>query len=254
MRPIEAWLNDDAVNSIYSARYWNDIEEEKKKQWWILDGDYQKCLDYLRSSGFLSEFEYAKEYVSLDRKGLLKVVDLAAGIGWISALLSRLSNVGEVHAVEISKHRLSFLFERCVKLFEGDEEKISRYLGSFYDLKFDDRSMDIIFLSQAFHHAEKPLALSTECDRVLSPGGRIILIGEHYITGIQVIRKFMSFLIRRRKIITNFYELFPSDEKTGDHYYRVSDYYFIFKSLGYQIRHQRLGNKKVVYIVDKPLH
>jgi len=179
------------------------------------------------------------------------IVDLAAGIGWTSVLLSKLPNIKEVNAVEISKHRLGSLFEHSVKMLKGDKNKIFRYLGSFYDLKFEDKSVDIIYMSQAFHHADKPLKLLVECDRVLKDSGRIILVGEHYIGAKRIIRKLLVNLIKRSNFTTNFYELFTPDEELGDHYYRRSDYYFLFGSMGYELKHQHLKSENVIYIADK---
>ena len=35
----------------------------------------------------------------------------------------------------------------------------------------ENESMDIVFMSQAFHHADQPLKLLTEIDRVTRGGG-----------------------------------------------------------------------------------
>lgn len=84
--------------------------------------------------------------------------------------------------------------------------------------------MDIIFLAQAFHHADKPLCLLVKCDRILKKGGRIILLGEHFIGKKLHLRKMLSVLVKQKKFYTDFYKLFEPDEKPGDHYYRRSDY------------------------------
>jgi SAM-dependent methyltransferase len=252
MRPIESWLSDDQLASIYSSAYWNDIGEEQKKELWIAGGDHRKCLDYLQQSRLLFEYQEAEKHVKSCAGSELKVADLAAGIGWTSALLSKLPNVGEVHAVEISKHRLGGLFEASAKMMGADETKLFRHFGSFYDLRFGDQSMDIIFLSQAFHHAQRPLALLTECDRVLKSGGRILLIGEHYIGWGKILKGFLRSLVKQRRLVTNFHELFPPDEKLGDHYYRRSDYYFMFGTMGYSLKCRILDAGKVIYIADKP--
>lgn len=245
------WLTEEQIKSIYSSSYWNNIEEEKKKEWWIADGNYAKCLNYLKSTMLLHECQESQKFINNSQGDYLKVADLAAGIGWTSALLSKLHEVKEVHAVEISSHRLGLLFEHSVKMLSGDESKIFRYLGSFYDLHFDDNSIDIVFMSQAFHHADNPLKLLIECDRVLKDGGRIILVGEHYIGLKRFIRRFMSVLIKAKKITTNFYELFTPDPVAGDHYYRNSDYYFMFRALGYDVKHYILDSGNVIYVADK---
>lgn len=56
-------------------------------------------------------------------------------------------------------------------MFNGNPQKIGRYLGSFYSLKFPDNSIDVVLLAQAFHHAHHPLRLLKEMDRVLRVGG-----------------------------------------------------------------------------------
>ncbi len=251
MREIVMWLSDEELESIYSSSYWNDIEEEKKKEWWIEDGNYEKCLDYLKSSKLLYEYQQSEKFINNFAGTSIKVADLAAGIGWTSALLSKLQKVREVHAVEISKHRINSLFAHSVKMLSGEEDKIYRYIGSFYDLKFEDESVDIIYMSQAFHHADKPLKLLLECDRVLKNNGRMILVGEHSFGLRSIIRRFLSILIRQNKVTTNFYEMFPPDQVSGDHYYRRSDYYFMFGAMGYDIKHQHLDSENVIYIADK---
>jgi len=250
LREIKYWLTDADLESIYTSKYWNDIEKEKEKEWWIKDGNYKNCLNYLNSSGLLSEYQDSEKFIQELPKEIV-IADLASGIGWTSALLSKLPNVTEVHAVEISKHRLGILFENAIKMLKGEDQKIHRYLGSFYNLKFEDNSIDVIYMSQAFHHAEKPLALITECDRVLSKDGRIVLVGEHYMGPRQMIKKAIANLIRCRIKGWSFYEIFPPDKELGDHYYRVSDYYFLFNSMGYNLKHYHCKKGKVIYIADK---
>ena len=251
MRKIITWLSDKELDLIYTSSYWNDIEEEKKKEWWIEDGNYQKCLNYLKKSKLIDEYRASEKFVKNFPSTEIKILDLAAGIGWTSALLSKLEQVKEVHALEISKHRLDSLFEHSVKMLSGKEDKIFRYLGSFYDLNIEDKSIDIIYMSQAFHHANKPFNLLSECDRVLKSNGRILLVGEHYINIRKQIRRFLSILIKQRKAISNFYEMFKPDPVLGDHYYRCSDYYFMFNALGYDLQHQKLESGNIIYIADK---
>ena len=251
--PVAHWLDDRALSSLYSSQYWNDLAAERAKEWWIADGTelaYARLRAYLDESGLMEDYRVGEAYISgLSPPGLC-VADLASGIGWTSSLLSKLPNVGRVHAVEISQHRLELLFPQAVKMFGGNWAKISRNLGSFYDLQFGGSSLDVVFLSSAFHHAENPLRLLTEIDRVLRPGGRLILIGETHISRWAVARRIAKTLLTRRRLKTNFFELFPPDNEIGDHYYRKSDYYFFAQMLGYQVLRysvQRLGTAVVVF-------
>jgi ubiquinone/menaquinone biosynthesis C-methylase UbiE len=251
LRAVQSWLSESQLGEIYTAAYWNDIEEEKKKEWWVEDGNYDECRRYLERCGLLLEYSQAEPFIHGSATASLRVVDLAAGIGWTSALISRLENVAEVHAVEISKHRLERLFPHAVTMFAGDADKIHRYLGSFYDLQFPPQTMDVVYLSHAFHHADRPLQLLVECDRVLKPGGRIIVAGEHQI-GLGVIaRRFLSVLLRQRRLVTDFSQLFPPDPVLGDHYYRHSDYRLLFTALGYRVQHRVADSGNGLYVADK---
>jgi ubiquinone/menaquinone biosynthesis C-methylase UbiE len=251
LREVEEWVSAWDLQKIYTSSYWNDIEEEKKKAWWIGGGDYGKCINYLKSSGLLDQYNKSKIFIDEFPSDKIRVLDLAAGIGWTSALLSKMPNVSRVDAVEISKHRLCVLFQHAVKMLEGDGSKIYRYLGSFYEMKFPDKSIDIIYMSQAFHHADSPLKLLVECDRVLSDEGRIILVGEHYIGFSKAIFRFLRYLVQRGRLSTKFFDLFPPEKEAGDHYYLRSHYYFMFSSMGYAIKHLRLPGRKVIYVASK---
>jgi len=250
--PVERWLDEQTLSAIYSSRYWNDLAAERTKEWWIADGDeaaYGRLRAYLEESGLMEDYKLAETYVANIAKSPLAIADLASGVGWTSSLLSKLPNVGKVHAVEISQHRLELLFPQAVQMLGGNWTKITRNLGSFYQLRFDNSSLEVVFLSSAFHHAEKPLRLLTEIDRVLRPGGRLILIGETHISGWSLARRVAKIFLTQRRIITNFFELFPPDDELGDHYYRRSDYYLFAQMLGYKVLKysvQRHGSTVVV--------
>ena len=251
LREVQSWLTESQLREIYTAGYWNDIEEEKKKEWWIEDGDYAKCRGYLERSGLLQEYRQAESFISGMPRAGLRVADLAAGIGWTSALISRIGSVTEVHAVEISRHRLERLFPHAVSMFSGHAKKIRRYLGSFYHLQLPPQSMDVVLLSHAFHHADRPLELLRECDRVLKPGGRIIVSGEHEIGLRLVTRRFLAALLRERRLVTDFRRLFPPDPTLGDHYYRYSDYCQLFEPFGYALQHRVAPSGNGLYVADK---
>jgi ubiquinone/menaquinone biosynthesis C-methylase UbiE len=250
--PVERWLDERTLSAIYSSRYWNDLAAERTKAWWIADGDeaaYGRLRTYLAESGLMEDYKLAETYIANIGISPLAIADLASGVGWTSSLLSKLPNVGKVHAVEISQHRLELLFPRAVQMLGGDWTKISRNLGSFYELRFDNASLDVVFLSSAFHHAENPLRLLTEIDRVLRPEGRLILIGETHISCWSFARRVAKILLTQRRLTTNFFELFPPDDELGDHYYRRSDYYFFAQMLGYKVLKysvQRHGSTVVV--------
>jgi SAM-dependent methyltransferase len=252
LSPVVAWVDDTSLRSIYSARSWNDLAEEQSKEWWIANGtqaEFARLRSYLDETGLMTDYRIAERYIAQLPGIQLAVADLAAGIGWTSSLLSRLSNVGSVHAVDISRHRLELLFPQAIHMFEGEAAKLKRHLGSFYHLGLANASMDVVLLSAAFHHASNPLRLLTEIDRVLKPGGHLVLIGENVIGPIAIFRRVINTLLRQRRLCTNFYELFPPDDDWGDHYYRVSDYYFLLQMIGYKLVTFSVQKKQTAAII-----
>lgn len=61
----------------------------------------------------------------------------------------------------------------------------------------------------------------------------------------------ISLLVKERRLSTNFYENFPADDVTGDHYYRLSDYYMFFQLLGYKVYHRMVNNGSLVFVATK---
>jgi ubiquinone/menaquinone biosynthesis C-methylase UbiE len=250
MRPLKILLSKTEVEQIYSSEYWNNIEEEKKKEWWIADGNYEECQALLENNGAIIEFQQARQESGLlDAEDGIKVLDVAAGIAWTSALLSNQKNVAEVHAIEISKHRIGELTEHAFKMFPSDESKFYRYLASFYDIKLQDNYFDFVVISKAFHHANQPMRLLMECDRLLKPGGKIIIVGEHPASYWMIFKKFVAHIIRKRRFSTNFYEFMTPNRDSGDHYFRISDYYFIFSSMGYTLTKTDLSKFDTTYFI-----
>jgi len=254
LSPIVKWLDEKALSSIYSSRYWNDLEAERSKEWWIAEGSdavFGRLLSHLEKSGLMAGYRIAEQFIARIPQQGLDVADLASGIGWTSSLLSRLPNVGSVHSIEISQHRLELLFPQAVRMFHGEPAKLNRNLGSFYDMSFACTSMDVVFVSSAFHHASNPLRLLMEIDRVLKPGGKLILIGENFIGRTAIVRRIVKKLASERRFCSNFYELFPPDNDSGDHYYRVSDYYLFLQMLGYKIVKFSKQNKQLAAIISE---
>lgn len=90
LAPVEQWITNEELNDTYSSSFWNDVEVEKKEEFWIVDGNYVRCIDYLTRSGLLDEWTAIEKLISdwlLDDSSA-NVADLAAEIGWTSAFIS----------------------------------------------------------------------------------------------------------------------------------------------------------------------
>jgi len=251
LEPSILWLSDEQISGLYTSEYWNNQEEEKKKEWWIQDGGYSRLWAYLAKSKLLEDYTYAELFIKNNYGNFnLNIVDLASGIGWCAALLSKLSCVEQVNSVDISLHRME-LFPYAIDMLGGEPRKIKRYIGSFYETKFPKDSVDIVFLMQAFHHADKPFQLLVEIGRILKISGCAIIVGEPNIKWNNMFRRFLSELIKKRKLHTSRRNLFPPDPVLGDHYWRQSEYRFMAEAAGFSCNQQLLPSGELMYILKK---
>ena len=232
MKEIEFWIDKEEVKNMYTADYWNNIEEDKKKVWWIKDPNDGKLINYLTKSGLKQEFEIALENSKIQGK----ILDLAAGTCWTSAIVSKYDSVEEIDAVEFSFHRINELAPSTVETLDGNPSKINRILGSFYNIKRENEYYDVIILSQAYHHAEFPLKLFHECDRVLKKDGYILIVGEHIIGFKHIIRRIIKNIFKGKFSFDVFKEFYNHDSPLGDHNYTLNDYRFTFYSYGYDYK------------------
>jgi len=118
---------------------------------------------------------------ALDRARLLpagEVVDLGAGVCWLSATLARRPEVEHVTAVEFSERRLVQLAPIALAHLEAPAEKVERRLADFYAHGLPNCSADWVVTDAAFHHAPDPVRLARVAFELLRPGGRFLLLRE----------------------------------------------------------------------------
>ena len=102
LRPVEQWLSESELTDIFTNDYWNNIEIEKGKEFWINEAeDHEKLLDHLKKKQILDDYYIAEKKIIDMPEKQITVADLAAGVRWTSALLSRIGSVKQVHSVEI---------------------------------------------------------------------------------------------------------------------------------------------------------
>jgi ubiquinone/menaquinone biosynthesis C-methylase UbiE len=251
---LVTWLDGNQLGEVATATYWNDEEVEKEKAFDVVGGEARTLVHYLRDeTTSLKELEEGVQFASDAGYPLHGVgVDAAAGVCWTTAIVSRIDAVKKVYAIDISKHRLLRLAPIVLRMFQAQTRKITRVLGTFDHMRLDDASIDFCLLSQALHHAEDPLRLLRELRRVLKPGGTLIVIGEDpiYPAGIplkwlkNVIKLILPEMIRPgtrpvHRLLPTFAELFPTNETTGDHYYRIADYHRMFRATEFELHVKR---------------
>lgn len=250
---VVVWADGNELDGIPTSEFWNAEEKEIGKPYDIRDGNVEKLWHFLRdSTTYLSEFraviEFAGEIgVPVRGTGL----DVAAGVCWTTALLSRIAAVERLYALDFSKHRLLILAPLVLKAFKAEEEKIVRVLGDFYQVLLPKASLDFCLMCQAFHHADDPRRFLKELARVLRPRGSILMIGEDPIYPSRLLKKRMrnylkmvtpqSFYVAKPvyRLWPRFRDLFPCSQESGDHYYQYCDYATIFEECGFVLHSQR---------------
>ena len=99
------------------------------------------------------------------------VADLGAGEGWLSQLLARRAE--RVIAVDNSPKMVAFGRTEAKK--KGIANLEFR-LGDLADPPIPARSVDVVILSQALHHAANPQQAVTAAARLLRKGGRLVVL------------------------------------------------------------------------------
>lgn len=256
---IEYWINENEVKNIKYFDYWNDEEEEKKKEWYILDGNFSKMEEYLIKSGLLADLNrsivFLKKHFRYELKGV--GLDLASGNCWAAPYILNAGKVNKLYCLEYSKHRLLKIGPKVLEHYNILKDKIVLVYGSFYNLHLQDNSVDFVFLSQAFHHADKPEKLLTEIKRVLKKDGVVIITGEdiassNYFTHFSknVIKFFISKFMpskTQQKLFKKTFKVntfFPEPQKKflvdnvlGDYRYNRTDYYLFFKKHDFKVKY-----------------
>jgi ArsR family transcriptional regulator len=99
------------------------------------------------------------------------VADLGAGEGWLSQLLARRAE--KVIAVDNSQKMVAF------GRAEAKKKGISNLefrLGDLAEPPIPPKSVDVVILSQALHHAANPQQAVTAAARLLRKGGRLVVL------------------------------------------------------------------------------
>jgi protein-L-isoaspartate O-methyltransferase len=119
---------------------------------------------------------YALDKASLEPAGT--VVDLGAGVCWLSAALASRPAVERVIAIEFSERRLVELAPIALAHLHAPAEKVHRRVADFYAHGLPAGEADWVFMDAAFHHAPDPVRLARVAFDLLRPGGRFVLFRE----------------------------------------------------------------------------
>ncbi|MEM7015636.1 MAG: class I SAM-dependent methyltransferase, partial [Verrucomicrobiota bacterium] len=99
------------------------------------------------------------------------IADLGAGEGTFSQLLAQRAE----HVIAIDNS------EKMIEVATGLAKdhginNLEFRLGDLENPPIDEEAVDLVFLSQALHHATKPERAVASAFRILKPGGRIVIL------------------------------------------------------------------------------
>lgn len=101
----------------------------------------------------------------------LTVADLGSGEGLLSELLAR--RCKKVIAVDNSEKIVAFGISKARRF---GLKNLEFRLGDLEDPPLAPRSVDLVVLSQALHHAADPARAITSAHRILRPGGQLMIL------------------------------------------------------------------------------
>ncbi|MFH1638662.1 MAG: class I SAM-dependent methyltransferase [Candidatus Woesearchaeota archaeon] len=116
------------------------------------------------------------EKIGIRPKG--RILELGAGSCWFASELSKLKQVRQVYALEFSETLLKEISPKIMKYLGAKEEKITRVIGDFNKLEFNDKTFDWVVFDAALHHITDMDQVLQEVRRVLKDGGSILAIRE----------------------------------------------------------------------------
>jgi ubiquinone/menaquinone biosynthesis C-methylase UbiE/DNA-binding transcriptional ArsR family regulator len=99
------------------------------------------------------------------------IADLGAGEGAFALLLAQ--RAIKVIAVDTSAKMIEVAREQALR---HGVSNVEYRLGDMEELPIDNAAVDLVFFSQSLHHALHPERAVSEANRILIPGGRIVIL------------------------------------------------------------------------------
>jgi len=110
------------------------------------------------------------------------VADIGAGTGFFSALMAaEVGPDGRVFAVDIAPGFVEASVRRAV---EHGLNNVVGVVNSQQDVGLEDASVDLVFISDTYHHFEYPLTTLAGIHAALRPGGEMVVIDFKRIPGV----------------------------------------------------------------------
>ena len=106
-------------------------------------------------------------------KGMV-VADIGAGTGYFERFLSAaVGPEGTVYAVDSEKEMVEYLAERARR---EETPNVKPVLATAYDPNLPERSTDVIFMCDTYHHISDRIGYIQRLGKALKPGGTVAVV------------------------------------------------------------------------------
>ncbi|MFH2011552.1 MAG: class I SAM-dependent methyltransferase [Pseudomonadota bacterium] len=216
--------------------YWNDIEKEKKKPFFIENTEDPKLMNFLQNESNLQKcFEDALQFATAFGYIRGRILEIGAGVAWTSALLSKIPEVIEVNAIDFSEHRLLKIAPLVFTQFKGNASKFNPIVGDFLNIDFDGcDKFDAVIFCQALYMFQNIQDVLSKTHSLLRQEGMVLITCER----ITPIFSQTSLNYWKKKIRTI---LFGRADDSGNYHYTDNEYKKALQKAGFIYYYQNLS-------------
>jgi len=150
------------------------------------------------------------------------ILEIGAGSGWCSALLSTIPAVERVYCTDYDPVAVEHLMPQVQKVLGAETRKITRALASFNNLPLQSE-VDVIVSIGALHHSENLYATLCEAFKALHPGGWLFAT-ESVVPDAETNRDIWARYKKEDPNAIKKYGRVALHEENSDHYYRPSEF------------------------------
>jgi predicted methyltransferase len=145
------------------------------------DPDYQQWVDRFERPG-REVFDYRRQILAAAGvSASMTVADVGAGTGLFTRLFAEaVGPGGKVYAVDISQ---GFIRNVLRTANEQGLANVEGIVNSQTSAALPAASVDLVFISDTYHHFEQPIAMMRSVFEALRPGGRLIIVDFERIPG-----------------------------------------------------------------------
>jgi len=148
--------------SLHERVYAPIFQKKEMAQQWLKSG-----RTYWRMT-ILNKFEY---FINKSISG--KIIEIGAGTGWCSAILSQKKDVNEIYSLDYDPYCVIQLMPQVHIVLNANISKINYVYGSFNKIPLENY-FDLVISIGTLHHSENLTKTLEECYKILKPGGYLL--------------------------------------------------------------------------------